>query len=74
MTFDVLAVRGVDGYLVQMGDEYCLVRLGNEKFSSSQEIGVFLKQGYFEDPPALNEDTLARIEGILSKEENKQVI
>jgi hypothetical protein len=72
MKFDVIAVRGADGYLVCKDDEYCLIRLGQEKFYADKEVHVFLKQGYFEEPPAIEENILAQIEAILSKEENKQ--
>ena len=74
MRFEVICKRGDAMYLVRRGESYCLVNLATKKFNESDEPGVFLKLGYFEDVEALPQSVLEGIEEILSSPDSRVLI
>lgn len=71
MRFNVICSRPGGAYLVEREGSYCLVNLYTKRYNESKEPGVFLKQGYFEDPGELDQAALDAIAAILEHPDSR---
>lgn len=76
MNFKIIGKQGNNEYLVQCGEEFCLVNLYTGKYNKSNDAGVFFKFGFLEeiDESQVEEVVLTSIEKVLSNPENGHLI